>query len=486
MLDEGALTRMVQEILARGAEDEWFECKQGNTNPDEIGENLSAVANGAALNGRPCGLVLWGIEDASHKAVGTSFDPSTAKKGNEALHAWLERMCMPRTTIRFHNLEINDVRVVVLQVPPPPDRPLGFAGTEYVRVGPTTRKLRDFPDRERRLWTRGLATTFELQPALTVEREALDDLLDLAAYAELYNIDALADGPKVFDVLRNDGLIADAPENGMVVTNLGACVIAKDIRRFPTIMRKTSRVVCYNGDSRSSSIRIQRDAERGYAVGFSGLLQFVLTQTQLAEEIVAGRRVTERRFPEIALREAIANSMIHQDFLSDGGGPLIEIFADRIEITNHGVPLVTPDRFLDSPSRSRNALLTDLMRRLKFCEELGTGVDKIVQAIELEKAPAPDFREVSGAVRVTLFAPRKFAEMDRESRLRGCYQHSSLRWESGRRAITNSSLRERFGVEKGQYTVVSKVLSDAVGCNLIKPRETAAKKRASYIPFWAT
>ena len=57
---------------------------------------------------------------------------------------------------------------------------------------------------------------------------------------------------------------------------------------------------------------------------------------------------------------------------------MIEIFSDRMEITNPGLPLVKTDRFLDSPPRSRNEALASFMRRIHICEERGTGIDKIV------------------------------------------------------------------------------------------------------------
>ncbi len=64
-------------------------------------------------------------------------------------------------------------------------------------------------------------------------------------------------------------------------------------------------------------------------------------------------------FPELAIRELVANALIHQDFSVTGAGPMMEIFDDRIEITNPGEPLVDTQRFLDTPPRSRNASLRE-------------------------------------------------------------------------------------------------------------------------------
>ena len=88
-------------------------------------------------------------------------------------------------------------------------------------------------------------------------------------------------------------------------------------------------------------------------------------------------------FPELAIRELVANAIIHQDFTLSGTGPMIEIFSDRMEITNPGIPLVDTQRFLDSPPRSRNEGLASFLRRIGICEERGSGIDKVVFQTEV-------------------------------------------------------------------------------------------------------
>jgi len=68
-------------------------------------------------------------------------------------------------------------------------------------------------------------------------------------------------------------------------------------------------------------------------------------------------------YPEIAVRELVANALIHQDFSITGAGPMVEVFGDRVEITNPGEPLIDTLRFIDEPPRSRNEMLASLMRR---------------------------------------------------------------------------------------------------------------------------
>ena len=61
----------VDESLALPAETEWAEFKHNNTNPQEMGEYLSALSNAAALAGRASGYVVWGVEDGTRRVVGT-------------------------------------------------------------------------------------------------------------------------------------------------------------------------------------------------------------------------------------------------------------------------------------------------------------------------------------------------------------------------------------------------------------------------------
>ena len=115
---------------------------------------------------------------------------------------------------------------------------------------------------------------------------------------------------------------------------------------------------------------------------------------------------------------------IHQDLSISGTGPVVEIFDNRIEITNAGIPLVNIDRIIDNPPKSRNEKLASLMRRLKMCEELGTGWDKIVIACEISQLPAPKIELFETSTRVTLYSELPYTNMSPEDKLRACYLHA--------------------------------------------------------------
>ena len=129
------LQTKLDELLRLPAETEWVEFKHNNQNPQDIGEYISAISNGAALHGKRGGYVVWGIEDGTHSAVGTSLRPKQAKKGNEDLESWLLHQLNPRIDFTFYEFERSGMAVVLLAVQAANSTPVRFGGEAYIRVG---------------------------------------------------------------------------------------------------------------------------------------------------------------------------------------------------------------------------------------------------------------------------------------------------------------------------------------------------------------
>jgi ATP-dependent DNA helicase RecG len=215
------------------------------------------------------------------------------------------------------------------------------------------------------------------------------------------------------------------------------------------------------------------------------LLRFVMAQLPQNEVIENALRKQVKLVPEAVIRELLANAMIHQDLHIGGMSMMVEIYSDRVEISNPGEPTVPVERFIDG-YQSRNERLADLMRRLEICEEKGSGIDKVVQAAELYQLPAPDFRAAFKRTVVTIYGPRPFEAMDRDDRVRACYQHCALKWVMSDH-MTNQSLRARFQLPETKAAIASQVIAATWEMNLIKPDETVggSRKFARYLPFWA-
>uniref|UniRef100_UPI004055C48A ATP-binding protein n=1 Tax=Candidatus Electronema sp. TaxID=2698783 RepID=UPI004055C48A len=476
---------LVRELVKYPHETEWIEFKTNNEHPKEIGEYISALSNSAALCGKTSGYLVWGVEDNTHRIVGTRFIPSAAKVGNEELENWLLRLLVPKIQFKFFEIDLEERRVVLLEIGCAFRHPVQFEGVEHIRVGSHKKKLKDHPEKERELWRIFDQTPFEqMIAAENVPDDEVLNLLDCQAYFELLNLPAPERRTSMLDAMQAERMILRSEAGKWNITNLGALLFARQLSAFQRLKRKAIRVIVYKGNTRIDTER-EQEGKKGYAVGFEGLIEFINALLPTNEVIETALRKTVPMYPEIAVRELVANALIHQDFFISGTGPSVEIFSDRMEITNPGAPLVRTERFLDSPPRSRNEALASLMRRVGICEERGSGVDKVVFQTEFYQLPAPVFEETGTNTRVVLFAPRPLNRMDRADRVRACYLHACLKYVN-RDFLTNSSVRERFGISEHNKAMASRYIREAIDAETIHLDDAKAPpKFMRYVPFWA-
>lgn len=439
------LSGLLVELCKQPAETGWLEFKENNDSPEDIGEYLSALSNTAALHGKAQAYLVWGVRDVTHQIVGTTFKPSTAKKGNEDLESWLVRLLDPKFHFRFHEFTHDGKAIVLLEIPRASHRPTQFHGVDYIRVGSYRKKLKDHPQLEKDLWRVFDTTPFEELIALAhVDDATVLSLLDYPAYFELLQQPHPEDRAKILARLADSRLVVANPAGQWDITHLGAILFARNLNEFPALARKAVRVVVYEGKGRLKTLR-EEVIRKGYATGFTKLIDLLRALLPRSEATGPALRREVPIYPEDAIRELIPNALIHQDFSITGTGPMIEIFSDRMEITNPGAPLVSPDRFLDTPPRSRNEALASFMRLAGICEERGSGIDKVVAATERLQLPAPLFEKPDGFTRAVLFAHKPLREMTRAERTHACYLHACLRYVE-RDPMTNASLRARFGI----------------------------------------
>lgn len=479
------LAGLVRELCKLPRETEWLEFKGNNADPQEIGEYLSALANSAAYNGKAFAYLVWGIENETHRVAGTRFSPLTSKKGNEPLESWLLRLLTPKIHFRFHEFTLDGEPVVLLEVGAAFRHPVRFQNDEFIRIGSVKKPLKEAPDRERELWRVFDQTPFERGTALDrVRADEVLRLLDYPAYFDLLERTLPANRDGIIEALADDGLIEPCEAGGWRITNLGGVLFAKRLEDFPGLRRKTARVIQYRGKSRVETLKEQVGG-KGYASGFEGLIGYINGLLPSNEVIGQALRRKVPMFPELAVRELVANALIHQDFFVTGAGPTVEIFEDRIEITNPGEPLVDTQRFVDTPPKSRNEALASLMRRFRICEERGTGIDKVVFEVELYQLPAPLFEVPPGFTRTVLFAHKTLAEMGKADRVRACYLHASLRYVT-RQPMTNTTVRERFGIEEKNKATASRLIREALQAGMIRlVSDEVGDKLRAYLPFWA-
>ncbi len=482
---EEYLNALLRELCGLPKETEWVEFKENNEDPQQIGEYISAISNSVALCGKTNGYVVWGVNNETHDIVGSTFSPHTTHKGNEELESWLLRLLSPRIHFYFYRLVVDGLSVIILEVARADRNPVQFQGIEYIRIGSYKKKLKKYPEKERALWRVFDEIPFERMVAL--ERVADDEvlrLLDYPAYFELLDLSLPDNRQGILNRFQADEMIMSCDAGGWNITNLGAVLLAKKLDDFSQLKRKAMRVIVYKDNSRVVTVREQIET-KGYASGFEGLIGYINNLLPRNEVVGEALRKDVPMYPELAVRELVANALIHQDFFLKGTGPMVEIFSDRMEITNPGIPLVATDRFLDSPPKSRNEAVASFMRRIGVCEERGTGIDKVVFQTEYYQLPAPMFEVTGEHTRAVLFAHKSLNDMDKNDKIRACYLHACLK-HVNRNYMTNSSLRERFGIEPKNSAIASRIIKDTLGAKLVKPAEDdMSRKHRKYMPFWA-
>lgn len=481
-MNDQQLIELVNELVKQSTESEWVEFKLNFHSEQEIGERISALANGAAIHNQEFGYLVFGIEDKTHIIKGTTFKPKQHKKGNEELEHWLAQRLDPRIDFRIHEFAYDNTRQIsIFVIPAAQNRPVDFFHNAYIRVGSITRKLSEFPEKEAKIW-RKKAKPYEQEIAKdNLNASDVIRLLSTETYFDLMKLPYPSNQNGVIEKFITENLVLKS--RGYAITNLGAILFAKNLPEFETVERKSVRVIVYKGKNKVETVREQIGA-KGYALGFLGLVDWINSQLPANEEIGKALRKESRMYPEIAIRELVANALIHQD-LAVKGFPMIEVFSDRIEISNPGNPLITPDRFIDSYI-SRNEKLADLMRRMGFCEEKGSGLDKVIFYNELYQLPPINVITDENRTRVTIFSYKTLNDLDKREKIRACYQHSCLKWVSNEK-MTNQSLRARFSIEDRNYSIASRIIRDALEEKVIKEvdPENKSRKYASYAPFWS-
>jgi ATP-dependent DNA helicase RecG len=416
--------------------------------------------------------------------IGTSYYPNKEKRGNQEIENWLVTQLNPKVDLNIFEFEYAQMHFALMRIEATRNTPVSFRGEFFIRIGSYKKRLDEHPERERKIWSVENQPVFENDIAF--KNAAEDDILKFIDY------------PTFFEMLKlplpdnRNGILGRMIQEKIItknikdyhIKNIGALLFAKDIEVFDNLTRKAVRVIFYDGINRIKTIKEQQ-GKKGYAVGFEGLIKYLEDNLPSNEIIDKALRKKVSLYPILALRELVANAIIHQDFSVKGSSPMVEIFVNRIEITNPGKPLIDPLRFVDHNPESRNELLARFMRRLNICEERGSGIDKVVFECEFNQLPAPEFIVGDNYTRVILYSHKTLRQMDKHDKIRACYLHACLKYVSGE-FMTNQSLRERFGIEEHNYSMVSRIISETINAGFIKDydSENKSRKYAKYVPFW--
>jgi ATP-dependent DNA helicase RecG len=430
-----------------------------------------------ALANEGGGQLLFGIADAPpRQVVGSAAFPDTNEIAQK-LFTWIGFRVDVEEVIH------PDGRVLVFHVP---TRPKGTAyhydGKYMMRSGEELVPMSE--DRLRMIFAEGQPDWLEEPSKTGLSDSEVVALLDTQTYFELRKLAYPTRQKAVLERLKQDRLIEESSQGGWTIGRMTGLLFAKKLFDFPDVARKAPRVVRYEGTSKVNT-RLDQIGGKGYAVGFQSLIQFVMAQLPQNEVLAGAIRQEHKLVPEIVIRELIANALVHQDFRLTGSSVMVEVYDNRIEVSNPGEPVVPVERYIDG-YLSRNERLADLMRRMGVCEEKGSGIDKVVSTVEAYQLPAPEFTTSHSRTVSVVHGQRPFDAMSGADRIRACYQHAVLKCVM-REHMTNSSLRQRFGLGEQKSAVVSQVIAAAIQDGLIKADESvgSSKRLARYLPSWA-
>lgn len=457
------------EYLVSQGENEWIEFKETKDSQLEIGCYISALANSAVLQGVPRAYLIFGVTDKC-KIVGTKFNIKDEKIGNENLEHWLHNCLKQDADFSIQTMKYKGKKdIVIFEISPAINIPVRFKGEAFIRIGSSKQPLKSCLYKERELWRALADLCFECAVAKPIATfKELSSLLDIKAFFKLLGLPKPEDKKDILSNLIEYGLIT-TQNNALNITNLGAILFAKKLNDFRTLVNRQVRIIKYK-DNNNLKTASEKVINSGYAVGFDSLLNSIAT--------LLGNK--KSLYPKVAIKEIVANALIHQDFAINGS-PMIEIYDNRIEVTNSGKSLIEATRLVNYPPKSRNEKLARLMRLMGLCEGKGVGVDRIIDSAESMAIAIPRFEVENDYFKATLFAPQAFDKIDINDKIRATYQHTCLRYAKGD-YMTDLSLAKRFRLDKGQNIEIIKLINNTLETKLIKSNKS---KPTKYLPYFA-
>ena len=289
---------LVETLCRYEREEEWFELKTDNSNPERIGMYISALSNSAALCEHSFGYLVWGVDDLTHNIVGTSFIPQKEKKGNMDLESWLAVNLFPRVSFSFINLEWEDgKRIVILEISAADSQPVSFQNEEYIRIASTLQPLKKYPEKERELWRSFERENIEyriVEGDLTATEVA--SVLALDDYFVMQNLPMPSNEENKIKTFIQEGFV-NVEDNGRYgITTAGALLFARNILTFPAIASKALRLVIYSDESKLNA-RNDITFTKGYAISFNNICSRIEDELKKIETIKADK-VAKREDPK--------------------------------------------------------------------------------------------------------------------------------------------------------------------------------------------
>ena len=314
---------------------------------DSIAKDICAFANSSG------GKIILGVRDKTGEIVGFKLTNNIKSKIQN-----YARNLEPSLIVNLEQIK----NLTVIYVPEGKEKPYFVNGRCYLRQGANSQQLSR--DEIRNFFQKTNLIRFDRK--LNHEFNLIEDFNDKAfsGFVENARIDKSLG---IEHILKNLNLLEDG-----VLTNAGVLFFAKSIRKF--FLNSVITAVLYQGYERID-ILDRQDFEKDFITNLAGIIKFLLRNLRVKSIIKGLKRYDIPEFSEEVLREIVLNAMVHRDYFSEGR-ILIEIFKDRVEVSNPG-GLLFEKELLGKKSITRNPLLADLVYRMGLVEKIGSGINKI-------------------------------------------------------------------------------------------------------------
>jgi len=392
MFDVVELTRLVDTLREEPYETEWLEFKENNYEPQLLGEYLSALSNSACLHRRSKGYLIFGIEDKTHVAKGTSFNPAKVKgKGNQNLSIWLSVGLQPNVGFDVFSFEYQGKPVVLFTINAAIDKPVSFYGKAYVRIGSSKTELSKHQEKEREIWNRShrvdwsariceKATIEDLDPEAIKKARAEYKTKFPAKTSEVEGWDDTQFLNKIKltikgKITNSAILLLGRPESATLITPAVARItwVLKDDKNLEKDYEHFGPPFILNVEHVFSKIRN-------------------LTYRHMPSGTLFPIEITQ--YDRWVIREALHNCIAHQDYSLCGRINLVET-PTSLTLTNMGSFLPGSVENVirqDAPPEIyRNPFLAEAMVNLNMIDTQGGGIKKMFQTQMKRFFPMPDY-----------------------------------------------------------------------------------------------
>jgi ATP-dependent DNA helicase RecG len=363
-------------ILLREGEGTTLEYKESVST--SFARELVAMAN--TVGGR----ILVGVRDDG--TVAGVHDTN----GERARIQDLARNCDPPVRVLVEPFG----NVLVVTVRESESKPVQCREGFFWRQGAASQKLSR--DEIREFFQAEGGIRFDLAPC---PRFHYPDDFDRARFDAWLTRSRITQTAAVEDVLVNIEA-AERAEGGLVFRNAGVLFFAREPQRF----FRQAYVTCLLAKGTDKVHVLDcKDFAGGVVADIEDALRFIERNTRMGWRIDGLQRTDVPEYPMRALREAITNAIMHRDYWEMGANVFVEIYADRVEVSNPGgLPKGMVPADLGRKSVRRNPLVADMLHRIGFIEKAGTGIKRMRDEARDQGCAEPSF-EVTGFFTATFF-----------------------------------------------------------------------------------